>query len=208
MSTTMGTRRDFLKAMGMGAAAMGMPISSGRAVAATVRASRANSLLSVDPRPKYALSPYLYQQFMEPLGTTDGSVAAAWDFRRDCWREDVIETTKELGPSLLRWGGCFASYYRWKEGVGPRDQRIPMLNLLWGGVETNQVGTHEFIDFARQVGAKPFFCVNMESDGRKYWMKDPKGSVRKGDANEAAEWVDYCNNPKNELRRSHGVAVG
>jgi len=205
MSTTNGTRRDFLKAMGMGAAAMGMPVYSGRAVAATVRASRANSLLSVDPSPKYALSPYLYQQFMEPLGTTDGSVAAAWDFRRDCWREDVIETTKELGPSLLRWGGCFASYYRWKEGVGPRDQRIPMLNLLWGGVETNQVGTHEFIDFARQVGAKPFFCVNMESDGRKYWMKDPKGSVRKGDANEAAEWVDYCNNPKNELRRSHGV---
>ena len=205
MSTTKGTRRDFLKAMGMGAAAMGMPIASGRAVAATVRAAGADGLLSVDPSPKYALSPYLYQQFMEPLGTTDGSVAAAWDFRRDCWREDVIETTKALGTPLLRWGGCFASYYRWKEGVGPRDQRQPMLNLLWGGVETNQVGTHEFIDFARQVGAEPFFCINMESDGRKYWMKDPKGSVRKGDANEAAEWVDYCNNPKNELRRSHGV---
>jgi alpha-N-arabinofuranosidase len=205
MSTTKGTRRDFLKVMGAGVAAASIPVAHRRAANAANRWPATKTLLSVDPQPKYALSLNLYQQFMEPLGTTDGSVAAAWDFRRDCWREDVIETTKELGPSLLRWGGCFASYYRWKEAVGPRDQRVPMLNLLWGGVETNQVGTHEFIDFARQVGAEPFFCVNMESDGREYWMKDPKGRVRKGDANEAAEWVDYCNNPKNELRRSHGV---
>jgi hypothetical protein len=191
--------------MGLGAAAMGMPAPGRRAVAATVRSRGSADLLSVDPHPRYPLSPDLYMQFMEPLGTTDGSVAAAWDFRRDCWREDVIETTQELGTPLLRWGGCFASYYRWKEGVGPRDQRQPMLNLLWGGVETNQVGTHEFVDFARRSGGEPFFVVNMESDGREYWMKDPKGSVRKADAKEAAEWVDYCNNPNNELRRSHGV---
>jgi hypothetical protein len=205
MSTPKGTRRDFLKAVGLSAAAASIPAASARAAASAARRTEIKGSLSVDPRPKYELSLNLYQQFMEPLGTTDGSVAAAWDFGRDCWREDVIETTKELGPTLLRWGGCFASYYRWKEGVGPREQRQPMLNLLWGGVETNQVGTHEFVDFARQVGAQPFFCVNMESDGRKYWMKDPKGNVRKGDAQEAAEWVDYCNNPKNELRRSHGV---
>jgi alpha-L-arabinofuranosidase len=103
----------------------------------------------VDPTPRFPLSPYLYMQFMEPLGTTDGSVAAAWDSMRDCWREDVVEVTKELAPTLLRWGGCFSSYYRWKEGVGPRSERKPMLNLLWGGVETNQVGTHEFVDFCR-----------------------------------------------------------
>jgi len=33
----------------------------------------------LDPRPLFDLSPYLYMQFMEPLGKTDGSVAAAWD---------------------------------------------------------------------------------------------------------------------------------
>ena len=205
MERPKSTRRDFLKTVGVGVAAASFPLAKARAGGASIGRSDAKDALRVNPLPKYSLSPYLYQQFMEPLGTTDGSVAAAWDFRRDCWREDVIETTKQLGPSLLRWGGCFASYYRWKEAIGPRDRRIPMLNLLWGGVETNQIGTHEFIDFARRVDAEPFFCVNMESDGRKYWMKDPKGSVRKGDAKEAAEWVDYCNNPKNELRRSHGV---
>ena len=41
-------------------------------------------------------------QFMEPLGTTDGSVDAAWDFKSDRWRDDVIEITQELSPTLLR----------------------------------------------------------------------------------------------------------
>jgi alpha-L-arabinofuranosidase len=144
-------------------------------------------------------------QFMEPLGTTDGSVAAAWDFLRDSWREDLVQAARELAPTLIRWGGCFSSYYRWKEAVGPRDKRVPMHNLLWGGVETNQVGTVEFVDFCRQVGADPLMCVNFESDGRKPWMVSTKGSVRSAGAEEAAEWVDYCNNPDNALRIAHGV---
>ena len=47
-------------------------------------------------------------------------------------------------------------------------------------------------------------CVNFESDGREHWMIDPFGKVRRGDAQEAREWVDYCNNPANPLRLSHG----
>ena len=159
----------------------------------------------LDPRPLFDLSPYLYQQFMEPLGKIDGSVAAAWDDGVHCWRNDLVSVTKELGPTLMRWGGCFSSYYRWKEGVGPRNRRVPMQNLLWGGMESNQVGTLEFVDFCRQVGADPLMCVNFESDGRKPWMQDAAGNVRSAGPDEAAEWVDYCNNPKNSLRRSHGI---
>ena len=69
-----------------------------------------NTPLTVDIQPKFSLSPYLYMQFMEPLGTTDGSVEAAWNFLRDEWREDLIEVTKELAPTLIRWGGCYSSY--------------------------------------------------------------------------------------------------
>ena len=94
------------------------------------------SKLAVDPQSTFELSPYLYMQFMEPLGTTDSSVEAGWDFEKDCWREDLIEVTRQLAPTLIRWGGCLSSFYRWKEAVGPRNQRVPMLNLLWGGVET------------------------------------------------------------------------
>ncbi|MBP7053365.1 MAG: alpha-L-arabinofuranosidase [Phycisphaerae bacterium] len=190
------TRREFIKVLGAGAATCLV----GRALADEGRPA-----IVVDPRPKFELSPYLYMQFMEPLGVTDSSVDAAWDFNRDCWREDVIEVTKELAPTLLRWGGCFCSYYRWKEGVGPLNRRPPMVNLLWGGIYNNQVGTHEFVDFCRRTGADPLLVINFESDGRAYWARSPKGDIRSGDAIEAGEWVAYCNDPANELRRQHGV---
>jgi len=161
-------------------------------------------VLKISPTPLFELSPYLYMQFMEPLGTTDTSVDAAWDFNHDRWREDVVEITKELAPTMIRWGGCFVSYYKWKEGVGPLDKRIPMVNQLWGGIYNNQVGTHEFVDFCRQVGAEPLICVNFESDGRMFWANSTKGN-RLGNAREAAEWVDYCNNPANRERINNGA---
>jgi alpha-L-arabinofuranosidase len=190
------TRRQFLKGVGATAAAMSVRVA---------RAEDSTDAIVVDPTPRFELSPYLYMQFMEPLGTTDGSVAAAWDFGRDRWRPDVVDVTRRLAPTMMRWGGCFSSYYRWKEAVGPRDARVPMLNLCWGGVETNQVGTVEFVDFCRQVGAEPLMSVNFESDGRTHWQKDPKGSIRSAGPQEAAEWVRYCNDPDDKLRRTHGI---
>ena len=191
-----------MKGVGLGSAAVAL---SGKALAGQQGDAKANALIAIDPKPKFALSPYLYMQFMEPLGTTDSSVDAAWDFAADRWREDVVDITQQLAPTLMRWGGCFCSYYRWKEGVGPMSQRKPMLNQLWGGLYNNQVGTHEFVEFCRRVGAEPLVTVNFESDGRKGWAVSPKGDVRCGDAKEAGEWVDYCNNPSNAPRREHGV---
>ena len=168
------------------------------------RSSEHGSLV-IDPQPRFDISPYLHMQFMEPLGTTDGSVEAAWDFQRQDWRQDVIEATKDLAPALIRWGGCVSSYYRWKEGVGLRNRRKPMLNLCWGGTETNQVGTHEFVGFCRQVGAQPLLSVNFESDGRRRWARPAGGGRRSAGPKEAAAWVDYCNNPANAPRRAQGV---
>jgi alpha-N-arabinofuranosidase len=195
-------RRDFLKTVGLGSAAATF---SGQPLAGQQGGATADAFMSIDPKPKFELSPYLYMQFMEPLGVTDSSVDAAWDFAADRWREDVVEITQELAPTLMRWGGCFCSYYRWKEGVGPMNQRRPMLNQLWGGIYNNQVGTREFVDLCRRVGADPLIVVNFESDGRKHWAVSPKGDVRSGDAKEAGEWVDYCNGPSNALRQQHGV---
>ncbi len=198
MRTSSPSRRDFMKVAGLGAVA---------SAAASVRAAAPDATrLAVNPTPRFDLSPHLYMQFMEPLGTTDGSVSAAWDYNRDCWREDVVEVTADLAPPMIRWGGILMAYYRWREAVGPRDTRVPMRNIVWGGMEPNQVGTHEFIDFCRRVQADPLICVNFESDGRKRWQKTPKGEVRMGDAQEAADWVRYCNDPDSAERRGHGVA--
>lgn len=48
-------------------------------------AGESATLLSVGTDLQFELSPYLYMQFVEPLGTTDSSVDAAWDFTTDRW---------------------------------------------------------------------------------------------------------------------------
>ncbi|MGQ9478799.1 MAG: alpha-N-arabinofuranosidase [Thermoproteota archaeon] len=109
------------------------------------------------------------------------------------FRLDVLEAVKAIAPPVIRWpGGCFADGYHWKDGIGPRDKRLKRTNPAWGGIETNQFGTDEFIDFCREVGAEPFIVVNVGS----------------GTPQEAAEWVEYCNGNANttygRLRSENG----
>src|SRR5215831_11896233 len=163
--------------------------------------------IQIDPTPQFELSPYLYMQFMEPLGTTDGSVEAAWDHEIDDWRKDLIDVVRDLSPGVLRFGGLFSRYYRWREGVGLVEKRPPMRNYVWGGMETNRVGTQEFVDFCRRVGAEPLYCVNFLSDGRRQYWKTPGGAVRTGDAAEAGDWVSYSNNPDNRERQANAAAT-
>ena len=194
------TRRDAVKSLVVGATAT--TLASARLAADEMIEP---SSLKVDLSPRFELSPYLYMQFMEPLGVTDSSVEASWEHLKDCWRPDLIEATQDLAPTMMRWGGIFTDFYRWREGVGPRDKRPPMINLMWGGLESNQIGTAEFIDFCRQVKAAPLMCVNFQGDGRRQY-REAKGSIRWGDAQEAADWVAYCNDSDNAERRGHGFA--
>jgi len=151
-----------------------------------VAATQSANSITIDPAPQFEISPYLYMQFMEPLGVTDSSVEAAWDYDRDDWRADFVETVRDLSPTMLRWGGLYSRYYRWREGIGPAAQRPWMRNYVWGGKETNRVGTDEFIDLCRRVSAEPLFCVNFLSDGESRY------TGRSADAREAADWVAYA----------------
>lgn len=168
-----------------------------------LRAADANTIV-VDARPLFDISPRLYMQFMEPLGSTDSSVEAAWDYDIDEWRKDFISVVRDLAPDVMRFGGLFSRYYRWREGVGPVSGRPWMRNYVWGGKETNRVGTHEFVDFCRRVGADPLYCVNFLSDGEKRYQSTQQGN-RTADAREAAEWVSYANDPDHRERKSHGA---
>lgn len=162
------------------------------------------SVIKIKSEQRHGISPYLYMQFMEPLGTADTSVDAAWDFIENDWHECVLDEVKRLHPSMVRFGGCFASYYHWKEAIGPQNERIPMHNHCWGGKYFNQVGTHEFIDFCERVKAEPLMVVNMESEGLKFWQYPKNDTVRLGTDTEAAEWVAYCNAAENKLRYEKG----
>ena len=82
-------RRDFLKQSAIAAMAQ-----------TSLRAAGPNTI-AIDPKPLFDISPYLYMQFMEPLGATDGSVEAAWSYAIDDWRRDFVETTAALAPGAL-----------------------------------------------------------------------------------------------------------
>ena len=107
------------------------------------------------------------------------------------FRKDVLEAVKGLNVSITRYpGGNFVSNYHWLDGVGP--ERIPRLELAWARMETNEFGTNEFVEFAREIGTEPYFAVNMGT----------------GTIEEAQRWVEYCNVKEGpyyaELRKKHG----
>jgi alpha-N-arabinofuranosidase len=191
-------RRRFLR--DAAALALASPLS-----VRTVGSQDAANSIVVDPKPLFEISRYLYMQFMEPLGTTDGSVEAAWDYRADDWRKDLIAVVRDLSPGMIRYGGLFSRYYKWREGVGPVKSRPVMRNYVWGGIESNRVGTAEFVDFCRRVGAAPLMCVNFLSDGDRQFWTTYDGQRRTGDAQEAADWVAYTNDPDHRERRGHGI---
>jgi alpha-N-arabinofuranosidase len=107
------------------------------------------------------------------------------------FRKDVMKAVKDLNVSIIRYpGGNFVSNYHWLDGVGP--ERTPRMELAWARLETNKFGTNEFMQFVKEVGAEPYFSVNMGT----------------GTIEEAQRWVEYCNVKEGpyfaELRRKHG----
>lgn len=111
----------------------------------------------------------------------------------DGFRTDVLELTRELGVSTVRYpGGNFVSGYDWRDGIGPRDERPSRLDLAWKTLEPNQVGVDEFAKWCKKVDTEPMMAVNLGTAG----------------VAEAAALVEYCNHPGgsqlSDLRRSYG----
>jgi alpha-L-arabinofuranosidase len=197
-------RRQFIKRGSAVSAAVTVAAElANQASAQTAVAKSSGSALVIDPKPLFDISPWLYMQFMEPLGVSDSSVEASWSYDADDWRKDFMDASRDLAPGAMRFGGLFSRYYKWREGVGPVEKRPWMRNYVWGGKETNRVGTHEFADYCRRIGAEPFYCVNFLGDGAEHYAHKAEGN-RTGDATEAADWVSYANDPDDALRRSHG----
>lgn len=90
---------------------------------------------------------------------------------------DVLKLAKAWNIPVLRMAGNYSSGYHWKDGIGPRDARPTTRNVAWGGVDSHAFGTEEFLDLAKRIGAVPQIGANAGD----------------GTAEEAAEWVAYCN---------------
>jgi alpha-L-arabinofuranosidase len=151
---------------------------------ATVQAQREGATIAVQVRanergPK--IDRNIFGQFAEHLGT--GVYEGIWVGEKSPIpnvrgiRTDVVQALRAIRVPNVRWpGGCFADEYHWRDGVGPAARRTARLNASWGGViEPNSFGTHEFMDFAEQVGADVFLSINVGS----------------GTVQEAADWLEY-----------------
>ncbi|MFC8661708.1 alpha-N-arabinofuranosidase [Streptomyces sp. NPDC057199] len=150
--------------------------------------------------PEFAIGevdPRLYGTFVEHMGRCvytgihepEHPSADAAGFRTD-----VADLVRELGTGLVRYpGGNFVSGYHWEDGVGPASERPRRLDLAWRSIETNQVGTNEFLTWAKQLGLDPMMAVNLGTRG----------------IDAARALVEYCNQPGgtawSDLRIKHGV---
>ena len=77
------------------------------------------------------------------------------------WRADTVALLKELNSPVYRWpGGNFVSGYNWRDGIGDPDKRPPRKNLAWKGIESNDVGIHEYMALMREIDAEPYVAVN------------------------------------------------
>lgn len=115
----------------------------------------------------------------------------------DGFREDVLDLTRELGVSTVRYpGGNFVSGYRWEDGVGPVEQRPARLDLAWHSTDPNLVGVDEFAKWSVKAGVEPMMAVNLGTRGTQ----------------EALDLLEYCNidggTHLSEQRRVNGADTG
>jgi len=146
----------------------------------------------------------IYGVFMEPIGRDqeppiennlygplycpDSPLA-----NEDGFNTIYIDAFRELRIPVMRWpGGNFVAGYNWLDGIGPKEDRPVRKDLAWGGYETNQVGTDEWIALNRAIGSENFICLNLGL----------------GDINSARFWCEYTNVDKgtyySDLRAKYG----
>ncbi len=180
-------------------------------LAIPVLLSAQNAKIKIDIERKTGdIDPRIYGVFMEPIhfngrrfglpdsvefntlyGTLyDPSSPLA---NEDGFRKDYIDAMKDLKVTNIRWpGGNFLMGYNWQDGIGPKAQRPARINMAWGGVDNNHVGTDEWFALNKAIGSENVVAVNLGL----------------GTIQDAAYWVEYCNYPKgtyySDLRAKNG----
>lgn len=145
------------------------------------------------------INPNIYGHFAEHIGGviydglwvgTDSSTPNINGFRKE-----LVELLKELNPPVIRWpGGCFAETHDWRDGIGSQSDRPTTVNWWYNDdrkLESNKVGTHEFVEFCRLVGAEPYFAANVTSISPL----------------ETRNWIEYCNFPMHSTTLANARAA-
>ena len=139
----------------------------------------------------------LFGSFVEQLGrSVYGGIYDPGNPKsdRDGFRCDVMEMVKKINVPIIRYpGGNFVSGFNWEDAIGPRDQRPKRLDLAWSTTETNEFGLHEFFEWAKQVGSRVMYAVNLGTRG----VDDARNVVEYANHKGGSYWSD--------LRRQNGI---
>jgi len=127
-----------------------------------------------------------------------GGNIPGWDVKKGNLDPQVKTAIKDLNLSVLRFpGGNVSDGYHWENGIGNYQERKKneLISNLLGyrkGLVSSELGINEFMIFCKELNAKPLITVNCGN----------------GTAEEAANWVEYCNGDAStkygKLRIAHG----
>lgn len=140
--------------------------------------------------------PRIFGSFIEHLGRAvyEGIYQPGNRFAdENGFRRDTMDLIRELNVPIVRYpGGNFVSNYNWEDGIGPKENRPPRLDLAWRTTEPNTFGLDEFMDWCRAANTAPMMAVNLGTRG----------------AEQARDIIEYCNIEKgskfSDLRRKYG----
>lgn len=124
-------------------------------------------------------------------------------------RKDLAQKVADMNPMFLRFpGGCFlegntvVNSYRWKETIGPLEDRSTQLGY-WGYYTSNGLGYHDYLEWARSMGAKPLYVtyVGISHEGHPFttdnyvpmedldvWIQDALDAIEYANGDETTYW--------------------
>lgn len=125
-------------------------------------------------------------------------------------RPDLAQVIADLKPKFMRFpGGCLAhgdglsNMYRWKETIGPLEQRKAQRNI-WRYHQTMGLGYFEYFQFCEDIGAMPLpvvpagVCCQNSGGYLNLVPKGPQGiPMDEMDAyvQEVLDLIEYANGP-------------
>ena len=155
---------------------------------ATMTLDRSYTIARIDPR--------MYGSFIEHLGrAVYGGIYESGHPMADeqGFRKDVLDMVRKLNVPVVRYpGGNFVSGFNWEDSVGPVEKRPKRLDLAWFTTETNQVGMHEFADWAAKANSQVMYAINLGTRGPE----------------NARDIVEYANHPSGSKFSDMRIANG
>jgi alpha-L-arabinofuranosidase len=140
--------------------------------------------------------------------------------RRNGLRADLAQVLADLKPRFVRFpGGCLAhgnglgNMYRWKDTIGPLEQRREQSNL-WHYHQTAGLGYFEYFQFCEDIGAKPLpvvpagVCCQNSGQTNGTGQRGLPLDQMAGYTQEVLDLIEYANGPATSPWGAKRAAAG